>query len=230
MTRCLAALREWHAAVPVHLRADSSLHPQHRRAVSLLHLRFWIATIALTRPFLLFTVGKMDRQQAAAMIPVKRKIYEQMSNVCVDAAENAVQILRRMREDRSLSSLMLLDCHYIGEVMWILILALQRHGETERRDMLRFCLETVKSMEKIGWAEKVAPELEARVHESGVLEVQADNTALQTAHQTHRQQQQQQYPMWPMDGLGHQMEGDGQMSVAMNAQISPTTSSDYVGL
>ena len=211
--------------MPVHLRADSSLHPQHRRAVSLLHLRFWIATIALTRPFLLFTVAKMERQ-AAGMIPVKRRIYERMSNVCVEAAENAVQILRRMREDGTLSSLMLLDCHYIGEVMWILILALQRHGGAERQDMLRFCLETVKGMEKVGWAEKVAPELEARVHESGVLEMPAGNGVLQAAAQP----PQHEYSLWQADGLTHQMGGAGQMGVALNAQVSPTTSSDYVGL
>ncbi|KAK0723438.1 hypothetical protein B0T26DRAFT_750709 [Lasiosphaeria miniovina] len=35
----------------------ASLHPQHRRAVGLLHLRYWASVIVLTRPFLLFTVA-----------------------------------------------------------------------------------------------------------------------------------------------------------------------------
>ncbi|KAB5511523.1 fungal-specific transcription factor domain-containing protein [Coniochaeta sp. 2T2.1] len=201
VTNCLAALREWQAGVPTHLRADSSVHPQHRRAVSLLHMRYWIATIALTRPFLLFTVTKLGTTQT--IIPVKRKIYEQMSNNCIEAAESAVQILRRMREDNTLSSLMLLDCHYIGEVIWILILALQRHGGPERQEMLRFCLETVKGMEKVGWAEKVGPELETRVHESGVLEQAANNEP----------QMQQQYPYWSAGMVPPNGGGDNDMNL-----------------
>ena len=53
--------------------------------------------------------------------------------------------------------------------MWILILALQKHGGMERQGMLRGCLDTLRGMERIGWCEKVTPEFEARVRESGVL-------------------------------------------------------------
>ncbi|KAK3900352.1 fungal-specific transcription factor domain-containing protein [Staphylotrichum tortipilum] len=169
VTRCLRSLRQWLDNVPTHLRCDSSLHPQHRRAVALLHLRFWTAIISLTRPFLLFLVAK----PADTMIPVKRHIYEQMGNSCIEAAETAVEVIKSMREDKTLSSLMLLDVQCIGEIMWILILAVQQRGGTERQDMLRYCLDTLKDMERVGWCEKVAPELEARAHESGVLELAA---------------------------------------------------------
>lgn len=190
VTNCLGALRHWLDTVPSHLRHNSaSLHPQHRRAVSLLHLRFWTAVIALTRPFLLFLIAKSSSSSPSSTSspaeghgnangngaappppPVKRHIYEQMSSSCIEAAEAGVQVVRSMREDGTLSSLMLLDCHCVGEIMWILILALQRHGGTERQEMLRFCLETLKGMDQVGWCEKVAPELEARVRESGMLE------------------------------------------------------------
>jgi hypothetical protein len=196
--------------------------------VSLLHLRFWNATIALTRPFLLFAVAKMDRQQTG-IIPVKRRIYEQMSKVCLEAAEQGAQIIRRMREEGTLSSLLLLDCHYISDTMWVLILSLLRHRGAERQEMLRFCLDTVKSMEQVGWTEKVTQELESRVNESGVLEVQAGGggggVLLPMALQG-----QQQYSFWPMDEMSRQMGPGDVMSVAMNSHISPTSSSDYMSL
>ncbi|KAK3688886.1 fungal-specific transcription factor domain-containing protein [Podospora appendiculata] len=172
VTSCLTALRAWQASVPTHLRWDSSLHPQHRRAVSLLHLRYWTSIISITRPFLLFTVTHAASTQS--MIPAKRMLYEQMSASCIEGAEAGVGILRGMRAAGTLSSLMLLDCHCIGEVMWILIHALQKHGGRERQGMLRFCLETLKGMEMVGWCEKVAPELEARVLESGVLDADGE--------------------------------------------------------
>lgn len=223
VTKCMGSLRQWLDTVPTHLRWDSPLHPQHRRAVSLLHLRFRTASISLTRPFLLFTVAKSTENMA----PVKRKIFEQMSNNCIEAAESAVQILRRMREDKTLSSLMLLDCHCIGEVMWILILALQRRGGTERQDMLRFCLETVKSMDKVGWCAKVAPELEARIYESGVLK----EGSLQRA-----QQPQQPHDLLAnhgrvqVQGLADQVAVDDPMSVAMPASHFSPGSMDPTSL
>ncbi|KAK3367743.1 fungal-specific transcription factor domain-containing protein [Podospora didyma] len=192
VTRCLAELRRWlDEDVPSHLRWDSSLHPQHRRAVSTLHLRYWTSVIHLTRPFLLFTVA--NRSSSNTMIPAKRKLYDQMSNTCVSGAEAAVQILRRMRDERTLSSVMLLDCHCIGEVAWVLILALQKRGSgrsgnvEHRQELLRFCLDTLKGMERIGWCEKVWPEFEARVNESGVLGVGGgggqQQAALELVHQ-----------------------------------------------
>jgi hypothetical protein len=159
------------------------------------------------------------------MIPVKRKIYEQMSNNCIEAAESAVLILKRMREDKTLSSLMLLDCHCIGEVMWILILALQKGlGGAERQGMLRFCLETLSSMEKIGWCEKVLPEIEARIHESGVLEPETTQPAqsLQSLRSAHGQ----------ADGPASQVaEDNSAVPVAtMSPSQAPGNTSDYTGL
>jgi hypothetical protein len=48
----------------------------------------------------------------------------------------------------------------------------QKLGLERHRQMLQLCLETVRGMEQFGWCEKVAPELEARVHESGIMQPQ----------------------------------------------------------
>lgn len=166
VTQSLSALKKWLENTPIYLNWDSPLPPQHRRSVAVLHLRYWISIIFVTRPFLLFTVAR----PSAITVPAKKKYYEELSGTCIEAAERSVRILKRMRKEQTLTSRTLLDCHCIGEVMWILILALQKLANAEHQDMLRFCLDTVTSMEKIGWCEKISPELEARVHESGVLE------------------------------------------------------------
>ncbi|KAI9367621.1 fungal-specific transcription factor domain-containing protein [Aspergillus egyptiacus] len=162
----LTSLRSWLDDSPAYLSWDSPQPPQHRRPVSILHLRYCSSVIFVTRPFLLFTVSRPSAIRDAA----KAQFYEELSGKCIEAAERAVGILRRMVTDGTLSSRILFDCHCIGETMWILILAVQKFGRAEHQAMLRFCLETVRGMEKIGWCEKVAPELEARVHESGALE------------------------------------------------------------
>ncbi|PKS06130.1 hypothetical protein jhhlp_007447 [Lomentospora prolificans] len=166
VTRSLASLRRWHAKIPNHFRWDSSLHPQHRRAVSILHLRFWATTVWLTRPFLLFMVAK----STDGMIAAKKAVYEQMSNTCIEAAEAAVNILKRMHEDQTLSSLVLFDSHCIGEIIGILIMALQLVGGAERQSMLQFCIQVFRSMEKTGWCERLSPEVEETVQESGFLQ------------------------------------------------------------
>jgi hypothetical protein len=104
------------------------------------------------------------------MVPAKRVLYEQMSNSCVEAVESAVAILRRMREEQTLSSLMLFDSHFIGEIMGILIMALQKRRGSELQAKLQFCFETFRSMEKIGWCEQLSPELESTVQASGMLD------------------------------------------------------------
>ncbi|KAK0646755.1 fungal-specific transcription factor domain-containing protein [Cercophora newfieldiana] len=204
VTSCLSALRSWADSIPMHLRADSSLHPQHRRAVGLLHLRYWTSVISLTRPFLLFTISPRSSTTSTTRnsnsndgaLPAKKQLYEQLSTTCIEAAEAAVHILRRMRDEKTLSSLMLLDCHCIGEVTWILILALQKHGVSmERQEMLRLCLETLRGMERIGWCEKVTPEFEARVNESGVLSEEGQPGAGESGNGQHQRLEHPQVSM-----------------------------------
>ncbi|KAJ5827171.1 Fungal specific transcription factor [Penicillium robsamsonii] len=162
----LNALKCWLNEVPPYLGWGSSHPPQHRRPVSILHLRYYSSVIFVTRPFLLFISSRRSTITHAA----KAQCYEELSGKCIEAAERSAAILQRMVNDRTLSSRILFDSHCIMETAWILILAMQKLGRPEHRQLLGFCLETVRNMEKIGWCEKILPELEARVHEIGILE------------------------------------------------------------
>lgn len=166
VTKSLATLTGWHERVPQHLRWDSSLPPQHRRSAGVLQLRYLTSVISLTRPFLLFSVAR----SAEIRIPAKKRCYEELSGTCIEAAETLVLVIRTMREQETLSSLSLNDCHCIGEAAWILILSLRKRPTIAHRELLQFCLDTLSNMEKVGWCEKMVPDIEARVAESGVLE------------------------------------------------------------
>ncbi|KAJ5818013.1 hypothetical protein N7474_003604 [Penicillium riverlandense] len=177
----LKALKCWLTEVPPYLSWDSSQPPQHRRPVSILHLRYYSSIIFVTRPFLLF----IGSRQSSVKHNGKARCYEELSGKCIEAAERSVAILKRMVNDRTLSSRILFDCHCIVEIVWILILAVQKLSRPEHQQLLGFCLETVSGMEKIGWCEKVSPELEARVHESRALEPrqEAHHQASNLSHQ-----------------------------------------------
>lgn len=167
VTQSLTALKKWLDGLPPHLHWDSALPPQHRRSVAVLNLRHCISVIFITRPFLLFTVTRPSMINSAA----KRKLYDDLSTACIACSERACRILERMSEDETLASLTLFDVGCIGEVVWVFILALKRKATLEHQNMLRTCKHLLSSMERIGWCERLVPEYEARICESGLLDV-----------------------------------------------------------
>lgn len=168
VTQSLGTLRKWLEDVPYHLLWDCAVPPQHLRAIAVLHLRYWSSVLAISRPFLLLSVTKSGEIESA----VRVKCYDKLSNACIEAAEMSVRILQRMQDMNVLSSLTLNDCHCAGEAMWILLLALRRARNSKHQDMLRICLGALSSMERVGWAERIVPDIEARVYESGVLDLE----------------------------------------------------------
>ncbi|KXG52244.1 Transcription factor [Penicillium griseofulvum] len=77
-----------------------------------------------------------------------------LRNACIEAAEMSVRILHR-------------------EAMCILLLALRKAQSAKHQDMLRTCLGTLASMEKVGWCERIVLDIQARVYESGLLDLEA---------------------------------------------------------
>ncbi|KAJ5520751.1 hypothetical protein N7463_001204 [Penicillium fimorum] len=59
------------------------------------------------------------------------------------------------------------------EAMCVLLLALRKAQSAKHQDMIRTCLGTLASMEKVGWCERIVPDIQARVYESGVLDLEA---------------------------------------------------------
>ncbi|KAJ5817050.1 hypothetical protein N7447_009283 [Penicillium robsamsonii] len=169
VTQSLTTLKKWLEKVPHHLRWDCAAPPQHLRSIAVLHLRYWSLVISISRPFLLLSVTKAGEIDSL----IRLRCYDKLSNACIEAAEMSVRILQRMQDMNILSSLTLNDCHCAGEAMCVLLLALRKAQSAKHQDMLRTCLGTLASMEKVGWCERIVPDIQARVYESGVLDLEA---------------------------------------------------------
>ncbi|EXJ73951.1 uncharacterized protein A1O5_02245 [Cladophialophora psammophila CBS 110553] len=172
VTSCIASLYDWHASVPSHLRWGSSLAPSHLRAVSVLHLRYWITLVHVTRPFLLHSVTR----SAELRNSVKKKRYDDFSNLCIEAAENAIVILKARHEDRNLSSLMLFDSGCIQELVQVFLLAEEKVGRGTYRTNLEFCLRAMRAMEAVGWCKRILPDLETLLRDTVTLNTDEDES------------------------------------------------------
>jgi hypothetical protein len=142
--------------------------PPHRRALAVLRLRYWTTLLHITRPFLLYAVVRAEQLQL--MPPAKAKWYEDLSYSCIRAAQSAVRVLQQMLTHGTLSSLVLFDAGSMQELMQILILAKYRWRGVSYAKEAEACLSAMRSMPPVGWCEKILPEMEALVEESGVLE------------------------------------------------------------
>lgn len=160
VTACVAELRGWLAALPPHLCWSSGMPPAHRRAVGTLHLRYWTTLIHVQRPFLLFAVTRGGELEGD-----KKRWYEELSGLCLEAAEKGVGVLRRMREAGLLSSLVLFDSQCIQELVQVLLLGKEWTGPRAgvAAEGLETCMATMRGMECVGWCEKILPELMATV-------------------------------------------------------------------
>ncbi|KAK2794392.1 hypothetical protein FQN51_000834 [Onygenales sp. PD_10] len=191
VSKGITMLRDWLIAIPSYLRWDSSVPPSHRRAVFVLHLRYWMTLIHVTRPFLLYSVLHAS---TLSLNPQKQKRYDELSHTCIEASENAIVIVKRMMECNCLSSLLLFDSGCIQELVHILVLAIHKRNLAYCREKLAFCVQAIGSMERIGWCEKIFPEIMALVDESAALiqeqfggepaeaQAQAQQTGMESNH------------------------------------------------
>ncbi|KAH8904647.1 hypothetical protein BR93DRAFT_970584 [Coniochaeta sp. PMI_546] len=160
VTGCIGGLRDWLAGLPPHLCWSAGMAPGHRRAVAVLHLRYWTTLIHVQRPFLLYAVTRGGELEGN-----KKRWYEELSGLCLDAAEKGVVIIRRMREHGLLSSLVLFDSQCIQELVQVLLLGKEWTGPRAAvaAEGLETCMDAMKGMECVGWCEKILPELTATV-------------------------------------------------------------------
>lgn len=161
VTGCIGDLRDWLARLPPHLCWSSGMSPSHRRAVAVLHLRYWTTLIHVQRPFLLYAVTR-----GAELEGNKKRWYEELSGLCLEAAEKSVAIVARMRESGLLSSLVLFDTQVLQDLVQVLLLGKEWEGHQRKAfcgEALETCMATLEGMESVGWCEKILPELEATV-------------------------------------------------------------------
>lgn len=151
--------------MPPHLKSDVPTPPTHKRAVAVLHLQYWGATILVTRPFLLYLVIKYN-----ALVSSKRIWFERMGKICIDAAQKTVVILQQMAADGTLSSLTAFDSTCMLRAIIIFILAYAHTKTSQYSDHIETCLRLARGMEQIGFTKMVTEETPGRLADLGIPE------------------------------------------------------------
>lgn len=169
VTNFVTKLQEWQTAVPSHLKWGVPVAPTHKRALAILHLDYWNAMMLLTRPFLLYIVLRDVNLQKQ-----KREWFQKLGDICADAAQSALVILKSMGTDGVLSSLVTFDSTCILKVAMIMILALVKTGQQKYRGEIETCLSLLRDMEQIGFCKAVLAELPERLHDLGIMRKEND--------------------------------------------------------
>lgn len=168
VTTCLSDLHAWFSHLPSHLSWGTGTAPSHRRAIAVLHLRYWTTFIHIQRPFLLDTA---IRSSSSSLPLSKKHHYEELSHSCLSSALSAITIVKRMREHRLLSSLVLFDVQSIQELVYVFMLAQGCYAGTKRGEAaaegLAAGMDAMRGMERVGWRERILPETEAQVAARG---------------------------------------------------------------
>jgi len=165
VTGILSSLRNWTAAVPSHLSRSAHIAPSQRRAVAMLHVRYFSVVILTTRPFLLCSVLCQERLQH----PAKRKCYDELGQMCIDAAQNSLSILHTISHLKLLSSLTPSDFNYLLELVQIFLIASAKFRDAQYLEKARKCLNVLLSMDDLGWCQKGLPETVAQLRNCGIL-------------------------------------------------------------
>lgn len=162
----LVALEKWLAELPPHLLLTNHVAAPYRRCISLLHVRYWSVVVLATRSFLLCSVLRREELKDHD----KMTKFHDLSHICIEAAEKSFRIFQDMQRDGTISSRLPLDFSYALELIQIFLTA-DAFSHLERHiDSVRDLLQILQSMDVVGWCEKALPEVEAQLHDNGVLE------------------------------------------------------------
>lgn len=163
VTSYVSSLQQWLAEMPSHLKWGVPVAPAHRRSIGILHLNYWNAMMLLSQPFLLYLVLK-----GSSLNHPKRTWFEKLGEICIDAAKNAVVVLKTMSAEQSISSLITFDCVCTLKIIMILALGLAKSDSQELRRDVQFCVSILENMEQVGFCKSVVRELPTRLAQLGV--------------------------------------------------------------
>ncbi|QKX54948.1 uncharacterized protein TRUGW13939_02038 [Talaromyces rugulosus] len=161
----ISSLQEWYADVPAHLKCNVPLAPSHRRPVAILHLQYWACVILVSRPFLLYTALYSSQLNNSEL----RSQFEELSKICLDAAENSVAVIKSARDTNFPSSVLYLDTHLILEIVQIMFLAYIRSSNPTYRSNIQYCFAVLQDMDPVGCCKYTLLEVTAQLTKSGIV-------------------------------------------------------------
>lgn len=142
----LKSLRKWLDEIPLHLHITSSVPPLHRRAVALLHLRYWSAVILVTRPFLLCRLLCGNKLADT----LKRQYFDGLARTCVSAADASINIFEDMVRQSVVSSLVVGDFLVALQVLQVTLVASALYCPETHRGQARRCVGILRAIGSFG--------------------------------------------------------------------------------
>ena len=159
----LSSLREWQASLPPWLKHNEFTAPTYERAVGILFARYSSVFMLATRPFLLAAVLYRD----APMSQSKRKLYDALCRMCVDAAERSLRNWESMNRSKLITGLVITDFNCILEIAQVFAIAFQSSKKTQYIACLKRCAAVLEGLPSIGWCKRAVPELMNQLEQVG---------------------------------------------------------------
>lgn len=132
----------------------------------------------LSQPFLLYLVIK-----GSTLNHPKRTWFEKLGEICLDAAKNALIVLKTMSTDQSISSLITFDCVCTLKIIMILVLGLAKSESQELRQDIETCVLILENMEQVGFCRSVVQELPTRLAQLGFKSESSEDIKVDFAQQ-----------------------------------------------
>ncbi|KKF93723.1 putative transcriptional regulatory protein [Ceratocystis platani] len=175
---CVSTLHTWMDDLPLPLRNCKDATQCHGRSIAILHLRYYSTMILATRPFLLHTaLGPGE-----SGIEAKRKTFQDLAMLCIDAASQSLDILQHMQVNGLISSLVSLDATFLIEDIQVFLLVVsantRRESGLDVSHKAYACLEILQSMEQVQGVKSTLDKALAQLREYGIID--ASNGLMRT--------------------------------------------------
>lgn len=166
----VVSLQDWADSIPSHLNISAPTAPLHRRAISVLHLRYHSMQLLIGRPFLLYRLLCWKKQQNTEFHPS----LSQFTDICTSSAEKMLEIMQIMVADEFHSSIIALDFYYALDILQIFICAFAISKAEKQFDNIRKCLRVLQSLSTTGFGEMMISEVLFELTEWGLFPDCAD--------------------------------------------------------
>lgn len=170
-------LQGWLDHVPPHLHLSASVSLSYRRAISLLHLRYWSTMMLVTKPFLLCNLLQgIERAETA-----KQRIFSSLAKTCVSAAESSFEVLESMVLHKVASSLVMADYLFALQALQVIVAACGLYHMDGHQARAKQCLRILLAISVSGYPKHLIPETLFQLQQCGLAEdvEETANTMLQ---------------------------------------------------
>jgi hypothetical protein len=166
----VVSLQDWADSIPSHLNISAPTAPLHRRAISVLHLRYHSMRLLIGRPFLLYRLLCWKKQRETEGHPS----LSQFTDICTVSAEKMLEIMQIMVANEFHSNVIALDFYYALDILQIFICSFALSKAEKQFDNICKCLRVLQSLSTTGFGEMMISEVLFELTEWGLFPDCAD--------------------------------------------------------